>query len=664
MDVQPSIILLVAGFLVLASVIASRVSDRFGVPALIVFLCVGMLAGSDGPGGIHFDNAAVSNFVGTLALAFILFSGGIDTNWRMVRPVAGRGAILSTFGVAITAGLLGLFAWKVLGLDPVAGLLLGSIVSSTDAAAVFAVLRSRGVGLKGQLKPLLEFESGSNDPMAVFLTVAMTQLLTQPSFDWTDLFPNLLWNMGFGVAVGLVAGRLTSGLLNRMRLDQEGLYPVLSISIVLLTFGTAESIRGNGYLAVYVCGIMLNSSEFVHKRYVVKFHDGLAWLMQILLFIVLGLLVLPSQLPIVALEALAAAAFLMFVARPAAVAIGLWGSALSWRERALVAWTGLRGAVPIVFATYPMLAGYENSGFIFNIVFFIVVTSVVIQGTLLMPVARLLKVDEPLVSPPKYSLEIERMGQAQGETREVEVLPRMYAVGRSVADIGIPPDVLILLIGRGNGYVVPRGQTIIEPYDTLLLIGEPAALRRAVDMLVSPTVPMRRVVQMEDPLAQLPANTDAKYLSRHVVVVGHGRVGRRICETLANHSVPFVAVDQNREIVEDLRARGFAAVLGDASVPMVLVQAHIARAAVLVIATPDTLRAQRMIEIARRLNAEIEIVARAYSEMEASILRQEQCKVFMWEEELADGMSKYLVDRFRSTGTSTSSQVPSEEDGK
>ncbi|MDZ4859022.1 MAG: potassium/proton antiporter [Candidatus Hydrogenedentes bacterium] len=645
---EPYMILFITGFLLLTSIFTSKISGRVGVPALIVFLCVGMLAGSEGPGGIHFDDTRTANLVGTIALAFILFSGGLDTNWRLIRPVFRRGIILSTFGVAITAGLVGLFIWKVLGLPPLVSLLIGSIISSTDAAAVFSILRARGVSLKGNLKPLLEFESGSNDPMAIFLTIGMTQLLTVENFEWQQLIPAFFINMLGGVVMGLAAGKLASVLFNRIRLDYEGLYPVLSIGMMLATFGLTESLKGNGFLAVYICGVILNGADFAHKRFILKFHDGLAWLMQIAMFVVLGLLVFPSQLPGVGISALLVATFLMFVARPVAVAIGLAGSSFPWAERTLIAWTGLRGAVPIVLATFPFTAGYENSDTIFNIVFFIVLTSVTIQGTLLMPVARLLKVDKPLPPAPKYLLEIERQGQAQGETRELEILPDMAVVGKTVADLGIPSDVLILLIGRGDGFVVPRGQTIIEPYDTLLMLGDTAALRRARDIVMTPPAAPPKIVTPVDPLSALPLTTSQKYLSKQVVLVGYGRVGRRICDGLAAEGIPFVVADQNREIIEQLRARGVPAVLGDASTAIVLAQAHIQRAAILIIATPDTMKLRQMVDTAKAINPNIEIVVRTHSEMEAALLKQEKTgTIFLGEEELANSIARHVMAQFR-----------------
>ncbi|MFA9479738.1 potassium/proton antiporter [Phycisphaerales bacterium AB-hyl4] len=486
------LLLLIAGFLILLSILTSKVSERFGVPALLLFLGVGMLAGSDGIGGIHFDNALVANFVGTIALAYILFSGGLDTSWQNIRPVLWRGLTLSTLGVLITALLLGLFVWLVLDFSFTASLLLAAIVSSTDAAAVFSVLRSRAVSLKGKLRPLLELESGSNDPMAIFLTIGLIQLLTVPDASWLALLPSFLLQMSLGTAIGLGTGSLASLVLNRIRLDYEGLYPVLSMSIVVMVFGLAETVGGNGFLAVYLCGIVLGNHDFIHKRSLMRFHDGLGWLMQISMFLVLGLLVFPSQLPTVIGSGLLVSVFLMFVARPIAVYIGLWRSQFDLRERTLVAWTGLRGAVPIVLATFPLLAGYPQSELIFNIVFFVVLTSVLLQGKTLMPLARWLGVDEPLASRPRYPLEFERTENMHGETREFEIQPDAAVVGKCIEDLELPSDVLILLIHRGERFVVPRGQTRIEPHDALLVLAEPNLLhvaRRVLEVKASATKP-------------------------------------------------------------------------------------------------------------------------------------------------------------------------------
>lgn len=480
------LILLIVGLLVFLSVLGNRVSDRFGMPVLLMFLGVGMLAGSDGIGRIHFDNPAAANLVGVFALAFILFAGGLDTEWRSVRPVLGRAAVLSTLGVVLTALLVGGFAWGVLGMPAKDGLLLGAIVSSTDAAAVFGILRSRGVGLRGNLKPLLELESGSNDPMAVFLTVGILGVAIDSGAAWLSLLPNLGIELLVGIVAGAAAGRASAWLLNRLQLGYEGLYPVLSISIVLLTYGLSAVLHGNGFLSVYVCGILLGNRDFPNKRFLARFHDGLSWLMQILLFLALGLLAFPSRLPKVAGPALALSAFLMLVARPLAVYAGLWRSAFSLRERTLVAWTGLRGAVPIVLATFPYLSGYPNSEHLFTLVFFIVLTSVLLQGKSLMLVARWLGVDEPLRARPRSPLAFERGKDCQNDMREVELSAESVLVGQTVARIRLPGDVLILLIRRGNEFVIPRGPTMLQAFDTLMLFGRPDALSQAREHLLTP----------------------------------------------------------------------------------------------------------------------------------------------------------------------------------
>lgn len=483
---SPQQIILTVGALLFVSIAVSKLSERSGVPTLLLFLGIGMLAGSDGLGGIHFDDVDAANLVGTFALAYILFSGGMGINWASVRPVLGRSAVLATAGVAVTAFLLGAFAHLALGVSLLEGLLIGSIVSSTDAAAVFAVLRSRGVGLKGGLKPLLEMESGSNDPMAVFMTIALIRLLMEPGAAWTDLIPSFLVNMSLGAAAGLAMGRGAAWVLNRIRLDYEGLYPVLSMSVVLITYGLSEMAGGNGFLAVYVCGLVLGNSDFSHKRLVEKFHDGLGWLMQICMFLLLGLLVFPSRLEPVMGGAMAVAVFLMFVARPLAVHLVMLGSSFSLRERTLIAWTGLRGAVPIVLATFPLTAGYEHADAIFHMIFFVVLASVLLQGTTLMPFARLLKVDEPLSARPRYPLEFEKTEAMGGDTREIEIQPGTFAVGKLISELGFPPEALILLVRRGNSFLIPRGRTRIEPYDTLLIIAGPSDLKAVREILDAP----------------------------------------------------------------------------------------------------------------------------------------------------------------------------------
>jgi len=389
-------VLIGASVLLLVGVFVSKISDRYGIPALLLFLVLGMLAGSDGPGGIYFDDPVVAQMVGVIALVLILYSGGLSTEWKSVRPIAAEAFILATLGVFITALVVGVVASALLGISLLEGMLLGSIVSSTDAAAVFAILRSKGIRLKGQLKPLLELESGSNDPMAIFLTVGLLELIAQPDLSPLSLLGRFALQMLVGAGAGYCMGWVMLFLVNRLKLGYEGLYPVLTLSLVLLTFGVTDLLGGSGFLAVYLAGIVLGNPESIHKGSLMRFHDGVAWLMQITMFLALGLFVFPSRLAPIAGTGLLIAGCLMFVARPVGVFIGLLPSQLKLRERAFVSWVGLRGAAPIILATFPMLARVPQADWIFHVVFFIVLTSVLLQGTSLPLVARWLKVDADL----------------------------------------------------------------------------------------------------------------------------------------------------------------------------------------------------------------------------------------------------------------------------
>jgi len=385
-------ILLAASILVFLSILASKASQKLGVPALLLFLAIGMLAGSDGPGGIEFDYPRAAQYLGVIALSFILFSGGLDTDWREVRPILWSGLTLATVGVFLTALLVGGFAFVVLDFSWLDSLVLGAVVSCTDAAAVFAVLRAKKVSLRGHLKPLLELESGSNDAMAVLLTVGLLRLVTNPETTMTELVLMFVMQMAVGTAAGFAMGRAMAFLMNAIRLDYEGLYPVLSVSLVFFTYAATAELGGNGFLAVYLAGLVLVHHEFHAKKELLRSHDVIAWLMQIIMFLTLGLQVFPSRLlPIIGIGLLISG-FLMFLARPIAVFISLLTSRLTFRETVFISWVGLRGAVPIILATFPLVAGNPQADMIFHLVFFIVLTSVLLQGTTLSRVARWLKV--------------------------------------------------------------------------------------------------------------------------------------------------------------------------------------------------------------------------------------------------------------------------------
>ena len=388
-------ILVGVSVLLLLSVLSSTASSRLGIPALLLFVGLGMLAGSEGPGGIEFDYPRLAQSLGVVALALILFSGGMDTDWGSIRLILWRGISLATLGVGLTTVLVGWFAMQFLEFSVLEGLLLGAIVSSTDAAAVFSVLRARNVRLRGSLKGLLEFESGSNDPMAVFLTVGFISLISSPSTSMVELVPLFVHQMSVGALLGYAMGQVMLFLLNRLKLEYEGLYDVLSLALALLTYGATASLGGSGFLAVYLAGIIVGNGNLERQGSLSRFHDAVAWLMQILMFLSLGLQVFPSRVVPVIGIGLVLSLVLMFIARPLSVFVALMASNLRWNEKLLISWVGLRGAVPIVLAMFPLIAGLPEADIIFNLVFFIVLTSVLLQGATLPLVAWWLGLLEP-----------------------------------------------------------------------------------------------------------------------------------------------------------------------------------------------------------------------------------------------------------------------------
>ena len=477
---------LVTGLLFFMSLVAGALSEKIKVPALILFLGIGMLAGVDGPGGLNFSDANAANSVGTFALAFILFAGGFQTKWSDIKPIVTQGVVLSTLGVLLTAvvmaipiAFLPMFTYKD-------AFLLGAIVSSTDAAAVFSILMTQKVGVRGALKPLLEFESGSNDPMAVFLTITAMTWLTSPDVPVDELAVNFVVQMVAGGVMGYLMGKFSCWAIQRLHVANEALYPVWGISIVMATFGITETVYGNGYLAVYVCGIVMGGGDFLYKYSLQRFHDGFAWLMQIIMFLVLGLLVTPSEVvnfPVMSMGLLISFC-LMFVARPVAVFAGMIFSRFNWREKLFVAWTGLRGAVPIILATYPLTAGHPQAKYMFNVIFFVVLTSVMIQGKTLAWFAKFLGIDEAVREAKTWTLNFD-ITPASGtdETYELDLTDESAVVGKAVKDLRFPDGVTILLINRGDKYMIPKGGTVLEQDDTLLLFGDRAKLPDVVKKL-------------------------------------------------------------------------------------------------------------------------------------------------------------------------------------
>lgn len=465
-------ILLVGSLLLFISIIAGKTSYRFGVPTLLLFLTIGMLAGSDGIGGIQFDDPKIAQFIGVVSLNFILFSGGLDTNWKSVKPVLREGLALSTIGVILTAVTLGTFVWLVTDFTIYESMLLGSIVSSTDVAAVFSILRAKSLALKTNLRPTLELESGSNDPMAYVLTIAFLSLVINQDQSFLSVIPLFFRQMILGGIAGFAFGKGSKYIINKIQLDFEGLYPVLVITLMFITFSATDFIGGNGFLAIYICAVYLGNQVLIHKNTIFKVFDGLAWLMQIVLFLTLGLLVFPSEvLPYIGIGLLISL-FLMFVARPVGVFISLLPFRMKMRRRFYISWVGLRGAVPIVFATYPLLAGIDKANMIFNIVFFISVTSVLIQGTSLSIVAKWLKVALPEQAKPLSETDKLIVELPKSSLQEISVSPDCFAVDKRIVDLEFPKSAFIVMIKREGEYIRPGGSTVIKANDVLVILAD------------------------------------------------------------------------------------------------------------------------------------------------------------------------------------------------
>lgn len=467
-----SIYLLIAALLLLLSIFSSKLSLKYGIPALLIFLGIGMLFGSDGLVVIDFADYQLAQSLGIIALIYILFSGGLDTKWEKVKPIVLPGILLSTLGVLLSALIVGYFASLILNVSILEGIILGAIVSSTDAAAVFSILRSKSIGFKHRLRELVEFESGTNDPMAIFLTIGLIQYYINPEMAWFSFIFLFVQQMGIGLIAGLLFGKLITWLINKANLGYDGLYPVLALSFVPLIYSITDLIGGSGFLAVYIAGLIMGNSVFAHKKSLMNFFDGVGWLMQITMFLILGFLVFPSEIVEIAGKGLLIALALILIGRPISVFLGTMFTGINTKAKLMVSWVGLRGAVPIILATFPLVYGLEQAELFFSIVFFIVVTSVLIQGTSIPFVAKWLDVDTPVKPETRYPIELEPSVDTKAALKEVEIKQGDYAIGKQLLELGLPEKVLIILINREGKFFIPRGTTVIRDHDKLLILSD------------------------------------------------------------------------------------------------------------------------------------------------------------------------------------------------
>ena len=470
--------LLIGSVLLIISIVVGKTGYRFGVPALLLFLLVGMFFGSDGL-GLQFNNTHQAQAIGMVALSVILLSGGMDTKIADLKPIMSAGVVLSTAGVLLTALFTGLFIWIISGMSftnisfPLTtSLLLAATMSSTDSASVFAILRSQKMNLKHNLRPMLELESGSNDPMAYMLTIVLIQSILSGSMNAGEIAGNLSVQFLVGGAGGYILGKLTVLFLNKINIDNQSLYAILLLGCVFFTFTITDRLHGNGYLAVYIAGMVVGNKKIVYRKEIATFMDGMSWLFQIIMFLTLGLLVNPHEMLNVALVAILVGVFLILIGRPLSVFLCLLPfRKINFKSKLFVSWVGLRGAVPIIFATYPVVAGVEGSNSIFNIVFFITIVSLVVQGTSISFFARLLHLSAPL---PQTGNEfgVELPEEIDSSLSDMTVTPEMIEQADTLKEMNLPQGTLVMIVKRGNEFLIPNGSLKLHVGDKLLLISE------------------------------------------------------------------------------------------------------------------------------------------------------------------------------------------------
>ena len=472
-------ILLIGAILIFCSILISKTGYRFGIPTLLLFLLVGMGFGSDGL-GLQFDSAIDAQFIGMIALSIILFTGGMDTKLTDIRPVLAQGILLSTVGVLLTTLLTGGFIYYLsqwtdtnISMSFLTCLLLAATMSSTDSASVFNLLRSQKMNLKENLRPMLELESGSNDPMAYMLTIALIQVVASGSnLDIALVGKNLFVQFLFGGMIGFALGKFAVWLINKVNLSNSSLYPILLLSLIFITFTTTDLLKGNGYLAVYIAGVVVGNTKLAFRKEINTFMNGLTWFFQIVMFLSLGLLVNPHEMIDVAGVALLIALFMIIVARPVSVfACLLPFRKMTNRARTFVSWVGLRGAVPIIFATYPVVAGIPDSNQLFNIVFFITLLSLIIQGMTIAKGARMLHLDLPQEKEGN-EFGVELPDEIDSQLMDQTLTAEMLANGNRLMDMNIPKGTLVMLVKRGNQFIIPNGQVELQEGDKLLYISQ------------------------------------------------------------------------------------------------------------------------------------------------------------------------------------------------
>lgn len=636
-----------APLLLLGVVLAAVWLDRWSVPIILVALGLGIVAGSDVLGLWHFDDVELANQIANVSLVFILFQGGLSTKRSDFKAVALPAGGMATWGVILTAAATFAILHFGLGWASEKALLLGVVISSTDAAATFSILRRQA--LPSRLASTIEIESAANDPMAILMTLVVVQGFTAGGNEGWLVVPLFLWKFLAGPVVGWLMARGAIAIFNGLNPQDRGYYYVLLVAVVLLTYGLAELAHASGMLAAFTAGLVMGNRHFIYKQGVRNFSAALAMIANIGVFVMMGLLVFPSQWSGLWLDGVVLFLVLTFLARPVAVWLGTAGMRIGIRERHFMCWAGLRGAVPVVLATYPMAAGMAIGQEVFNLVFFAVLLSVALQGSTLGSFARALRLSSPARPQPRYGLELVTMAHSDLDLIVVDLPDPKGRPGPRIRELVLPPRALITLIARGNEVVAPTGNTRLLGWDQVTV------LARAVDeeeVRVGLLEPFERPIEPEettrvlasDPREPVSIGSDDDRLRNHVVLLGHGRVGAVLSELLRQREVPLVVVEQDRTTVQALQRSGIRVVHGNGDEPAVLARAGIASARLLLVTSAEPVATRRAVEYAQRVNPTIEVVTRVHRDAERKVLSalpRTQC--VQGEVELAYAMARLML---------------------
>lgn len=639
---------LIVPLILLGVVIAAVWLDRWSVPVILVALGIGIAIGSDVLGIWHFDNVDAANNLANVALVFILFHGGLATKRADFKEVAVPAGGMATWGVILTAAMTFGFLHFVLGWAAAKSLLLAVVISSTDAAATFSILRRQS--LPSKLSSTIEIESAANDPMAILLTLVVVEGLSTGSSGGLLIVPLFLWKFLAGPIIGWLMARGALAIFNRLNPQDRGYYYVLLLAVVLLTYGVSELAMASGMLAVFTAGFVMGNQHFIYKQGVRNFSAALSMIANIGVFVMMGLLVFPHQWSGLWVNGIILFLVLTFFARPAAVWIGTFGMKLGARERHFMCWAGLRGAVPIVLATYPMAAGLAVGEEVFNLVFFAVLLSVSTQGSTLGILAHRLGLSVPARPQPRYGIEFVTMAHSDLDLFVVDLPGPQGRPGPRVRDLVLPPRALITLITRGSEVVAPTGHTRLLGWDQVTVLARVddedavhTALVQPFDQPIEPEEHTTRVLDVDPPVS-VRAVAGTHILPNKVVLLGHGSVGAVLAGFLRQRKLPFIVIEQDLTTVEKLRRAGVPVVHGDGDKPAVLESAGIVNARLLLITSAEPMTARRAIEYARQVNPTIEVIVRVHQPTELNLLRafpQTQC--VHGEAEIAYAMARLML---------------------